>query len=217
MKTQSYSHQDLVRIAQFTRDYLAKIQGLRQDHTRLGFAYQLAFVRLYHRFPAQRPLEIIDEILTYVSLQLNIPTTAIAVYQIQRRTIVAHQQELRTYLAVRRFGEAELDALEFYLFEEASRLEQTGPLLTQAKQFLSAQAILFPSNEVVRRLVVKQRQAAGDHIYDRIAQTLTEDTQVRLESLLETNAAQFTPLNLLKQPPGRPSPPAIMRLAKKWC
>jgi hypothetical protein len=34
----------------------------------LGFAYQLAFVRLHHHFPAQQPLEIDDEIVTYVSV-----------------------------------------------------------------------------------------------------------------------------------------------------
>ncbi len=51
MKSQSYSRQDLVRIAQFTPDDLARISECRQDHTRLGFAYQLAYVRLYHRFP----------------------------------------------------------------------------------------------------------------------------------------------------------------------
>lgn len=63
MKSRSYSRQDLVRIAQFTPDDLARIGECRQEHTCLGFAYQLAYVRLYHRFPPQQPLEIIDEIV----------------------------------------------------------------------------------------------------------------------------------------------------------
>ncbi|NCF69085.1 MAG: DUF4158 domain-containing protein, partial [Chloroflexi bacterium] len=53
MKLQSFSHQELVRIAQFAPEDLARIGECRQDHTRLGFAYQLAYVRLYHRFPSQ--------------------------------------------------------------------------------------------------------------------------------------------------------------------
>ncbi len=73
MKSHAYTHQDLVRLAQFTPDDLTKIRECRQKHTRLGFAYQLAFVRLHHRFPAQQPLEIDDEIVTYVSVQLDIP------------------------------------------------------------------------------------------------------------------------------------------------
>jgi len=158
MKSQAYSHQDLVRIAQLTSDDLARIRECRQEHTRLGFAYQLAYVRLHRRFPSQQPLEIVDEIVTYVSLQLDIPSSAITAYQEQRRTIVTHQQELRGYLGVRRFGEAEPGTLETYLFDEACRLEQTGPHLNQAKRFLDHQSILFPSEELLRRLVVKQRQ-----------------------------------------------------------
>jgi len=68
MKSHTYTHQELVRVALFTPDDLARIHGCRQEHTRLGFAYQLAFVRLHHRFPAQQPLEIDDEIVTYVSV-----------------------------------------------------------------------------------------------------------------------------------------------------
>ena len=134
-----------------TPDDLARIRECRQVHTRLGFAYQLAYVRLHRRFPPQQPLEIVDEIVTYVSLQLDIPSSAISIYQEQRRTIVTHQQELRGYLSVRRFGEAELDTLEAYLFDEAYRLEQTGPLLTQAKRFLKEQSILYPSEVELTR------------------------------------------------------------------
>ena len=215
MKSHPYSPQDLVRVAQFTPDDLARIGECRQEHTRLGFAYQLAFVRLHHRFPAQQPLEIDDEIVTYVSVQLDIPATLMAAYQEQRRTIVNHQQELRIYLEVRRFGEAELDILEAYLFDEACRLEQTGPLLNQAKRFLNEQSILYPSDEVLRRLVVKQRQAAREHIYERIVTSLIQETIEKLDHLLETNDAYFTSLHTLKQPPGRPSPAAILRLTNK--
>jgi len=215
MESHVYTHQDLVRLAQFTPDDLARIGECRQEHTRLGFAYQLAFVRLHHRFPAQQPLEIDDEIVTYVSVQLDIPSSLMATYQEQRRTVVNHQQELRIYLGVRRFSEAELGVLETYLFDEACRLEQTGPLLNQAKRFLNEQSILYPSDEVLRRLVVKQRQAARDHIYERIVNSLIQETVEKLDDLLETKDAYFTPLHTLKQPPGRPSPAAILRLTNK--
>ena len=119
------------------------------------------------------------------------------------------------YLGVRRFGEAELGTLEAYLFDEACRLEQTGPLLNQAKRFLDEQSTLFPRDEVLRRLVVKQRQAARDHIYERISQVLVQSTTMKLDGLLETNDTYFTPLHTLKQPPGRPSPAAILRLTTK--
>jgi hypothetical protein len=97
------------------------------DLNRLGFAYQLAFVRLANRFPAQRPLEIVDDLLTYVSVQLAIAVDAIAVYQQRRQTIAEHRAAILAYLNLRRFGDAEAAWLEQFLFEEACRLEQTGP------------------------------------------------------------------------------------------
>ena len=44
----------------------------RRKHNRLGFVYQLAFVRVYNRFPIQRPnFEINHELLTFVGVQLD--------------------------------------------------------------------------------------------------------------------------------------------------
>jgi hypothetical protein len=73
-------------------------------------------VRLYRRFPAKQPLELIDEIVTYVSLQLDIPAKAINAYQAQRQTVVAHQQELRGFLKVRRLGEARQNSTHWKRF-----------------------------------------------------------------------------------------------------
>ncbi len=120
----------------------------------------------------------------------------ITAYQEQRRTIVNHQQELRLYLGVSRFSEGELGALETYLFDEACRLEQTGLLLTQAKRFLNEHSILYPSDEVLRRLVVKQRQAARDHIYERIALTFAKQQALLMvldhpDIPLHNNAAEL--------------------------
>ena len=36
-----------------------------RDHNRLGFAYQIGFARLFNRFPAQQPLEINNELLSF--------------------------------------------------------------------------------------------------------------------------------------------------------
>lgn len=68
---------------------MAEINTRRQVHTRLGFAYQLAFVRLTHQFPVQQPLEIIDELLTYVGVQLDVSTENITLYQ-QRQAILEY-------------------------------------------------------------------------------------------------------------------------------
>ena len=55
---------------------LAEVEKCRRDHNRLGFAYQVAFVRLFSLFPAQQPLEICDELLNFVAMQMKIDGTS---------------------------------------------------------------------------------------------------------------------------------------------
>ena len=215
MSTAKFSRNEIVREANFSPEDMAEIQERRQEHTRLGFAYQLAFVRLTHRFPAQQPLEIIDELLTYVGIQLDISTENIESYQQRQPTIADQRLAVLDYLGLRRFGESEIKMLEEFLFEEACRLEQTGPLLVQAKQFLKEAGILFPADDTLRRLIVRQRQAAREHIYSRIAGTLSSDFKEQLDGLLTAGDNRLTPFQTLKQPPGKASSKAVLRLAAK--
>ena len=148
MPTMRFSYEEIVRAGRFMAEDMAAINTRRQAHTQLGFAYQLAFVRLTHQFPAQQPLEIIDELLTYVGAQLDIPTAKIALYQQRRATITEQRQTILEHLGLRRLGEAEMKMLEEFLFAEATRLEQTGPLIIQAKQFLWRKGRNRPSSRL---------------------------------------------------------------------
>jgi TnpA family transposase len=210
-----FSHEEIVQQARFSPEDMAEIQKRSQDHTRLGFSYQLAFVRLSHRFPAQQPMEIIDDLLVYVSVQLDIPTDKIELYQRRQPTVAEHRIALLEYLNLRRFGEAETELLEKFLFEEACRLEQTGPLLVQAKQFLKENGILFPADDTLRRLIVTQKQAAREFIYVRVANSLSSVFKERLDEMLIAGDKRLTPFQSLKESPGKASPNSILRLATK--
>jgi hypothetical protein len=109
----------------------------------------------------QQPFAIVNEILTYVSAQLGIPAQTIEAYQQRRQTIAEHQQLLRLHLGVSRFGETEITTLEKFLFEEACQLEQTGPLLIKAKEFLGEQGILQPADDTLAWLIARQRERPG--------------------------------------------------------
>lgn len=215
MSTVMFSHEEIVRQARFSPEDMAEIQKRSQDHTRLGFAYQLAFVRLSYRFPAQQPMEIIDELLVYVSVQLDIPTDKIELYQRRQPTVAEHRIVLLEFLNLRRFGEAETELLEKFLFEEACRLEQTGPLLVQSKQFLKESGILFPADDTLRRLIVTQKQAAREYIYVRVADSLSSVFKERLDEMLIVGYKRLTPFQSLKESPGKASPNSMLRLATK--
>ena len=206
-------HEQLLQQAQFSTDDLACIMQCRGTHNRLGFAYQLAFVRLQGRFPMQEPLEIEDEILTFASVNLGVGIENFQQYGNRQQTVSEHQEAIRNHLDLRHFHTAIAEA-ESFLFKEACQLEQTAALKTRLEEFLRIHHILVPSQDTVHRLIQTQREAARNSIYSKLAEGLSEKERKRLDTLLKTDEATYSPLHYLKQPPGNPSPVSFLKLTQ---
>lgn len=67
-----FSQDQLVRVAKLSDADMAMINEGRRPQNKLGLGYQFAFVRLFNQFPAQVPFEPLDDIVTYMSLQLDV-------------------------------------------------------------------------------------------------------------------------------------------------
>jgi hypothetical protein len=214
MSISAFSHALILQYAAFSRDDKQLIAKRRGQHNQIGFAYQLAFVRIAFRFPMQNPLEIVNELLVYVSVQLNIKKDAMAIYAQRRQTITEHRKAIMQHLELKPFSEVPTQAFEKYLFEEGCRLEQTGPLISQAKSFLRSANILLPADDTLQRIIVTQRQAARTHIHERIDEILSQPLKNHLDEWLLVDEAGRTPLFRLKQPPGRPTPKSMLRLSE---
>jgi len=89
-----YSKEALIRIVKFTEKELKLINNRRREHNNLGFAYQLAYVKLHNRLPIQQPLEIIEELIQYVSLQISLDAKSISKYTTRQATISKHQEQI---------------------------------------------------------------------------------------------------------------------------
>ena len=212
----NYTREQLLLLAKLTAEDLEEIERRRRDHNRLGCAYQLAFMRVYNRFPIQRPsFEIDHELLTFVGLQLDVSVGQIDPYHKRQPTLSRHQEQIRLYLRLSRFDEEKQAELEQFLFEEACRLEQMNALLARAEEFLREQGILQPAEDTLQRLIVTQRQAAREHIYERITGLLAEPFRAILDELLEGKAGSLTPFQRLKHPPGQASPKSMLKLIRK--
>ena len=98
MQTFLYTREQLVNGAKFSDRDVEEIKRCRRDYNRLGFGYQLACVRLLNRLPIGYPLEVIDDLLAYVSAQLNIPNQAIDLYAKWQKTVFEHQERIKLYL-----------------------------------------------------------------------------------------------------------------------
>jgi hypothetical protein len=70
-----FSRDQLKRAATLTKEDFVQLGKCRHPHNRLGSAYQVAFVRLFDRFPQQEPLELIEELLCFSAAQLGLDRT----------------------------------------------------------------------------------------------------------------------------------------------
>ena len=200
---------------QFSEKDLKEIKQCRHGYTQLGFGYQLAFVRTFNRFPAQEPLYIVDEIITFVSLQLRIDPHNIQRYDRRRKTVSEHQDIIRRYLTLRFFSSVSLE-VEDFLFKESYSLEQTSSFMARLRDFLKQNQILEPSQDTMLRMIQTQREAARAAIYDKVSGLLCGKMQQSLDAMISTEAdnATYSPLYFLKPPPGNPSPASFIKLTE---
>src|SRR5258707_1316796 len=132
----AFSRGQMVREATLTEADLAEVDKCRRDHNRLAFAYQIGFVRLFSRFPAQQPLEICDELLTGGSTHLNIAVSDTEGYAARQHTVADHQARMRDSLKLAAFDLEQVEALDPPFFEGSCRLAKTAPLLPRAREFI---------------------------------------------------------------------------------
>jgi hypothetical protein len=199
----------------FTPADHAQIAHCRGAHNRLGFAYQLGFLRLTGRFPAQQPLELLDDLLVFVAQEVALDPTLIQEYAQRRQTVSEHQQLLALYLGCRPFGPAEREILGHFLRDETLRLESTPALVAQAEAFLRDRSILVPASSTLQRVVGEQRAQARQQLYARLLACLPSQMPAGLDALLQVEETPYAPLHALKAPPGLPSPRALLRLIAK--
>ena len=95
------SRSQLIRDLSLTRTDQMEISKRRGDPHRLGFAYQLGFVRVFQRFPVQQPLEICEELLSFVALQTGIDGGLLGDYASWQQPVSRHQIRIREYLGLR--------------------------------------------------------------------------------------------------------------------
>src|SRR5262249_23245462 len=164
-----YYPRDLItERVRFTPADHAQITHCRGVHNRLGLAYQMGFVRLTGRFPAQQPLEMLHDLLVWVAQEVGLDPSAIEAYAPRRQTVSEHQLLLQGSLGLRPCGPAERDLLGRYLREEALRLESTPALIAQAEAFLRNHSIVLPAGSTLRRVAGEQREQARHLVYTRL-------------------------------------------------
>lgn len=152
-----FSQQSLIELGKLQERDFALIKKCRGDHNKLGFAYQLIYIKLLNILPNQSPFEIIDEIVIYAAIQLSLDNVNILKYKNNRKKIYNHQQEIIQYLNIKEFNEDAQSKLNSFISEKSLQFESIGLLQIKASEFLRKSQILMPSENTLSRIVKKQR------------------------------------------------------------
>ena len=137
----TYSKTSLVKLAKFSEKEIEMINKSRRPYNRLGLAYQIAFVKLRNQLPTQKPFEVIEDILDYVAIQLELDSELIKDYNERQATISDHHDRIRHFLGLSRFNEVDPTIIEKFIFEQACGLEQTHALQALVKEYLKKHRI----------------------------------------------------------------------------
>lgn len=215
MEITNYSHSQLVELGTLTPQDIKRVYECRRNYNKLGFAYQIIFVKLANYFPKQKPFEIIPEVLTFSSLQLNIDECQIIFYKNRQQTISEHQEQIRNYLRLNRFDDQAIELLNTFLLKESSRIEQSGMLLVRAAKFLKDHRFLQPARDTLDRIIVTQRTKARQFIFEKIYSQLDEKMIASLDSIISVDEGKTSKLQQLKCPPAKASPKSILVLIQK--
>ena len=211
-----FTQGQLVQVAKLSDADLRIIKACRGEHNKLGFAYQLCYVKLFNRLPVQIPLEILDELATFVAVQLDISKEALQTYaSLRQATVSEHQESIRAYLHLEKYNQTTEHLLKDYLFQQAQQIQATEALFMKTTEFLKEQAVLNPSDDTIQRLIQTQREKARTNIYEKIASELTPKLQQKLNNLLIVGTETYSKLYQIKEVPQKPSAKAMKLLSDK--
>jgi Domain of unknown function (DUF4158) len=210
-----FSQDQLVQVARLSKADIAVIEECRSPQTKLGLGYQLAFVRLFNQFPLQVPFEPLDDIVTYMSLQLDISSELIEQYKKRRQTIAEHRKRIQEYLQLKPFHPEGVQLLDGFLYKEALQIEPTDSLLVKATHFLRDNHILNPAEDTLRGTIYEQRKKARRYIFETINVLLSPSLKERLDLLLQTGEQTVSAFHRIKDAPQKPSEAGMKLLSAK--
>lgn len=179
------TERDLVRHYTLSKADLALIARQRHDHTRLGFALMLCFLRYPGRFlrEGERPPQAL---VRFVAEQVGVFPKAFDEYLRHDQTRRRHAAELQQLLRCRVYSARQEEDVAARLLPTALVTDRPVVLVGTVLEDLRRQGLLVPPPAVIERLCRKVRHQARQQIDRTLVDGLTSRQRQQLEALLET-------------------------------
>jgi TnpA family transposase len=160
----------------------------KRGPTRLGFALLLLFHLNHGRFPRGRG-ELPDEVVAYVAVQVKVPSSEIAFYEWQGRTIEYHRAQIRGHTGFRECTDADAEKITAWLADHVCQFEPRADRVRAALlEQLKGEGIEPPATSTVARIVGSALRAAEQMLTLRISERIPVDATRRMFALIARRA-----------------------------
>lgn len=208
------SQLDLTRSCVLDGTARAVIGRRRGDGNRLGFAVQLATVRMLGTFLAD-PLDVPWGVVKFLADQLGVVNPSVVkAYTERAKTPYEHQWEITQTFGYRPFADSAAQGELRTFLGSRAWISAEGPLrlFERSAAWLQAQKVLLPGVSVLARLVSEVRAEQADRLHTGLGDAAGPEVLARLERLLDVDEGErVSRLERLRTGPSRVSVPELLR------
>jgi TnpA family transposase len=206
---------ELVRHYTLSEADIAMIRRCRGDHSRLGYALMLCYLR----HPG-RPLHANERppaaFVSFVAEQIDVSPEAFDDYRASEQNRRRHAAELQDRLRLRPFGTRSAAELTGWLLPHAIENDRLAHLAELAAEECRRRRIIVPPSHTLERLCVEVRYRARREVQRRLIDGLSPEQRHRLDVLTQRRAETSQSwLAWLRQMPEATKPVAMLGLIER--
>lgn len=210
------SESDIARYYTFSQADIEIINRHRREYNRLGFGLQLCVLR-YPGWPLSIVKDIPQNVLNYVSKQINVEPEIYSQYRQREATVQEHLDEIRTEYGYKPFSEQEKYSLSKCLLNYAMENGNSLYLINAAISELRKNKTIMPAMATIEFIVWESRKAAEEMMFSIINGCITSEQKQKLDGLLNSKVEKNkNRLTWLRESPTSHSPESFTKVIEKF-
>jgi TnpA family transposase len=203
----SINQEQATKACEFGLSDLQLIHNCRGNHNKLGYGYQLAFVRFFNRFPNRSDDKIqntnvqselqnqlqsnlqTDILLTQVASKLELQPSEITKYYQRQATISTHKQSIIGHLKLKAWNDKAYKVVVTHLEDQTNFNLSIAILVQKVEQLLVEIKVLAPATDQIERLVRAVVASSEGKLKRLITSYLSDSHKLQLDQLLLGNSS----------------------------
>lgn len=201
----------------FSKEDLEIIMKHRKEENQLGFAIQVALLR-YPGWSYTSFKYIPENVIKYIAKQVGTVPKALKYYAKRENTIWNHIQEIRSHYGLNLFNSEIYEKTKLYLFNIATKNDDTLILMNRAIDYLREQKVILPAITTIEKLVWESKNESEKFVINTIINSLNQIQRKKLDDIVFLHSNKLkgkTILGWLKEPIGAPSPDNFLKAIDK--